>query len=83
MEAPRAHRPEPQEPVRALPTQPSDVRSATPPIFRGSHVGPIVRRLASIAVLAAIDAGGITAGLFLSLVLREVYYGRSLRWGSL
>jgi exopolysaccharide biosynthesis polyprenyl glycosylphosphotransferase len=83
---PRAHRPEPHEPVRALPApppQPTDVRSATPPILRGSHLVPVVRRLASIATLAAIDAGGVTAGLFVSFVLREVYYGRSLRWGSL
>src|SRR5213078_2346505 len=36
-----------------------------------------------IAALAAMDAAGITAGLFVSLVLREVYYGRNLRWGSL
>jgi exopolysaccharide biosynthesis polyprenyl glycosylphosphotransferase len=74
--------------VRALPTppatpQPSDVRSATPPIFRVTHLAPVVRRLASIAALAAIDAAGVTAGLFISFVLREIYYGRSLHWGSL
>jgi exopolysaccharide biosynthesis polyprenyl glycosylphosphotransferase len=84
---PRAHRPERQEPVRALPAapspQPTDARSARPPIFRTSHVAPVVRRLASISTLAAIDAAGVTAGLFVALVLREVYYGRSLRWGSL
>ena len=86
MTEPRAHRPDPHEPVRALPApspQPTDVRSATPPILRGSHLGPVVRRLASIAMLAAIDAGGVTGGLFVSFVLREVYYGRTLRWGSL
>ena len=74
--------------MRALPTppataQPSDVRSATPPIFRVTHVAPVVRRLASIAALAAIDAAGVTAGLFISFVLREIYYGRGLHWGSL
>jgi exopolysaccharide biosynthesis polyprenyl glycosylphosphotransferase len=74
--------------VRALPTQPAtpqpiDVRSATPPIFRVTHVAPVVRRLGSIAALAAIDAAGVTAGLFVSFVLREIYYGRSLHWGSL
>src|SRR4051794_40445502 len=87
MQDPRAHRPEPQEPVRALPAPPSpeptDVRSATPPIFRHSHLVPAVRRVTSIAALAAIDAAGITAGLFVALVLREVYYGRTLRWESL
>jgi exopolysaccharide biosynthesis polyprenyl glycosylphosphotransferase len=86
VESPRAHRPDPQESVRALPAPTAeqvDVRSATPPIFRGSHLAPVARRLASIAVLAAIDAVGVTAGLYFSLVLREVYYGRSIRWGSL
>ena len=86
MEVPRAHRPDPQESVRALPAptlEQADVRSATPPIFRGSHLAPVVRRLASITVLAAIDAVGVTAGLYLSLVLREVYYGRSIDWGGL
>ena len=87
MQVPRAHRPERQEPVRALPAPPSpeptDVRSAKPPILRASHLVPVVRRLTSIFLLAAMDTAGVTAGLFLSLVLREVYYGRSLSWGSL
>jgi exopolysaccharide biosynthesis polyprenyl glycosylphosphotransferase len=86
VEAPRAHRPEPQEPVRALPagaSQPTDVRSATPPIFRTSYVAPVMRRVASISALATIDAVGVTAGLFAALVLREVYYGRNLDWSSL
>ena len=86
MELPRAHRPDPQESVRALPAptrEQADVRSATPPILRGSHLAPAARRLASITVLAAIDAVGVTAGLYVSLILREVYYGRSIDWGSL
>ena len=86
MELPRAHRPDPQESVRALPAptaEQTDVRSATPAIFRGSHLAPAVRRLVSIAVLASLDAIGVTAGLFVSLVLREIYYGRTIDWGSL
>ena len=86
MELPRAHRPDPQESVRALPAptrEQADVRSATPPILRGSHLAPAARRLASITVLATIDAVGVTAGLYVSLILREVYYGRSIDWGSL
>jgi exopolysaccharide biosynthesis polyprenyl glycosylphosphotransferase len=87
VEVPRAHRPEPQEPVRVLPIpaapEPTDVRSATPLIFRGSHLAPVLRRLVSISALAAIDVAGVTAGLFIALVLREIYYGRSLSWGSL
>jgi exopolysaccharide biosynthesis polyprenyl glycosylphosphotransferase len=86
VELPRAHRPDPREPVRALPAptrEQADVRSARPPIFRGSHLAPAARRLASIVVLAAIDAVGVTAGLYISLVLREVYYGRTIDWRSL
>jgi exopolysaccharide biosynthesis polyprenyl glycosylphosphotransferase len=86
VEVPRAHRPDPQESVRALPAptlEQTDVRSATPPIFRTSYVAPFVRRVASISALATIDAVGVTAGLFSALVLREVYYGRSLDWSFL
>src|ERR687888_130180 len=84
MEAPRAHRPEAPEPVRAAPetpsAQPTDVRWATPSILRASHLAPLLRRTASILALAAIDAAGVTAGLFAALVLREVYYGRTPHW---
>jgi exopolysaccharide biosynthesis polyprenyl glycosylphosphotransferase len=88
MEVPRAHRREHEEPVRALPArqpdpEPTDVRAATPPILRSSHLLPLARRLGSIAALASIDAGGVTAGLFIALVLREIYYGRSLSWHGL
>jgi exopolysaccharide biosynthesis polyprenyl glycosylphosphotransferase len=84
MEIPRAHRPEAQEPVRAVPDappeQPTDVRWATPSALRPSHLARLVRRAASISALAAIDAAGITAALFAALVLREVYYGRTPHW---
>jgi exopolysaccharide biosynthesis polyprenyl glycosylphosphotransferase len=87
MQAPRAHRPERQRPVRAVPDpaagQPADVRSATPPLFRSSHLAPLARRLLSICMLAAIDAAGLTVGLLATLVLREVYYGRTPQWSSL
>jgi exopolysaccharide biosynthesis polyprenyl glycosylphosphotransferase len=86
MNTPRAHRREHDEPVRALPARPSeptDVRAATPAILRASHLAPLARRLASITALTAIDVGGVTVGLFVALVLREIYYGRALRWQSL
>jgi exopolysaccharide biosynthesis polyprenyl glycosylphosphotransferase len=42
----------------------------------------LVRRLASIAALIAIDVGGIAGALYLALVLRELYYGeRPILWG--
>jgi exopolysaccharide biosynthesis polyprenyl glycosylphosphotransferase len=87
VEVPRAHRPDEERPVRALPNSapsaPTDVRSATPPILHASHLAPAFRRLASIVALAAIDTAGVTGGFFATLVLREVYYGRAPRWGSL
>jgi exopolysaccharide biosynthesis polyprenyl glycosylphosphotransferase len=83
---PRAHRRPDNESVRALPAtppEPTDVRAATPPILRTSHLVPVLRRLASITALAAIDVAGVTIGLFAALVLREIYYGRTLRWHGL
>jgi exopolysaccharide biosynthesis polyprenyl glycosylphosphotransferase len=84
VEVPRARRPKAQEPVRAIPdspaAQPTDARWATPSILRASHVARLVRRAASISALAAIDAAGVTVGLFAALVLREVYYGRTPHW---
>jgi exopolysaccharide biosynthesis polyprenyl glycosylphosphotransferase len=87
VQAPRAHRPERQRPVRAVPNpaagEPADVRSATPPLFRSSHLAPLARRLLSICMLAAIDVAGLTGGLLATLVLREVYYGRTPHWAPL
>jgi exopolysaccharide biosynthesis polyprenyl glycosylphosphotransferase len=45
-------------------------------------VRSLVRRLASIASLVAIDVGGIAGALYLALVVRELYYGeRPVLWG--
>jgi len=42
----------------------------------------LVRRLASVLALAAIDVGGLAVALYLALVLRELYYGeRPILWG--
>src|SRR5262249_28060974 len=86
MPEPRAHRRRDEEPVRALPApppQPTDIRAATPPIFRASHLTPALRRVASITALVAIDVAGVTTGLFGALVLREIYYGRTIDWHGL
>jgi exopolysaccharide biosynthesis polyprenyl glycosylphosphotransferase len=87
MPEPRAHRRRDDEPVRALRAPPSpeptDVRAATPPILRVTHLAPALRRVASITALAAIDVAGVTAGLFAALVLREIYYGRAINWHGL
>jgi exopolysaccharide biosynthesis polyprenyl glycosylphosphotransferase len=87
MENPRAHRRRDEEPLRALPAapppEPTDVRAATPPILRATHLAPVLRRVASITALAAIDIAGVTAGLFAAFVLREIYYGRTIDWHGL
>jgi exopolysaccharide biosynthesis polyprenyl glycosylphosphotransferase len=42
----------------------------------------LMRRLASIAALAAIDVGGLASAVYLALVLRNLYYGvRPVLWG--
>jgi exopolysaccharide biosynthesis polyprenyl glycosylphosphotransferase len=79
----RAHRPEPERPVRAVQPPATDVRATTPAVLQAARVSSFVRRAASIVALATIDVVGLAAGLFAALVLREVYYGRSLRWESL
>jgi len=73
--------------VRVVPetpvAQPTDVRSATPVLFNANRLSSFVRRLLSIAALAAIDITGLGLGLLATLVLRELYYGRSPGWDSL
>src|SRR5436189_371266 len=87
MPEPRAHRRQDDESVRALPAppphEPTDVRAATPPIFRTTHLAPALRRVASITALVAIDVAGVTVGLFSAFVLREIYYGRAINWHGL
>ena len=69
--------------MRAIAYPPTDVRSGTPALFQATRLSSLVRRLASILALAAIDVFGLAAGLFAALVLRELYYGRSVRWHPL
>jgi FlaA1/EpsC-like NDP-sugar epimerase len=47
-----------------------------------SQLRSLVRRVASIVALVAIDVGGLAVALYLALVLRELYYGtRPILWG--
>src|SRR5690242_62053 len=84
-----AHRPEGSRPVRAVPEtgvaqpQPVDARAATPGLLKPSRLRTLSRRFASIAALVAIDVLGLGAALYGSLVLRELYYGRSPDWSFL
>jgi exopolysaccharide biosynthesis polyprenyl glycosylphosphotransferase len=66
--------------VRAVPgrepaSEPVDVRAAG--VLTRPRVGSFARRLLSIASLAALDVAGLGLGLYATLVLRDVYYGRT------
>ena len=60
-----------------------DIRARRAPIFAPPLLLALVRRLASIATLVFLDVAGLTLGLYTSLVLRELYYGRAPLWGLL
>jgi exopolysaccharide biosynthesis polyprenyl glycosylphosphotransferase len=60
---------------------PSDIRQARL-LPSGSQLRALIRRLASIVALVAIDVGGLAGALYLALVVRELYYGtRPVLWG--
>jgi hypothetical protein len=50
---------------------PADIRSARPYLLSTAPLKGSVRRLASMAALAAIDLFGLAAGIFLALALRD------------
>ena len=82
-----APRPDRRPPVRAVPNlppaQPTDIRAAAPLGLSASRLALLVRRGLSIVTLAAIDIVGLGLGLCAALVLRQVYYGRSVDWHAL
>jgi exopolysaccharide biosynthesis polyprenyl glycosylphosphotransferase len=59
----------------------ADIRSA-PVLPSGIQLRSLVRRSLSIGALVFIDLSGLASGLYLALVLRELYYGeRPILWG--
>ena len=63
------------------PLLPGDIRQ-TRLLPSASQLRSLLRRLASMVALVAIDVGGLAGALYLALVLREVYYGtRPILWG--
>ena len=63
------------------PVLPGDIRQ-TRLLPSASQLRSLVRRLASMVALVAIDIGGLAGALYLALVLRELYYGtRPVLWG--
>ena len=61
-----------------------DVRAARPYYLSASPLKTLVRRLASIVILAAIDISGLTIGLYGALALRAyVFDPKPILWGLL
>ena len=60
---------------------PSDIRQ-TRLLPSASQLRALIRRLASIVALVAIDVGGLAGALYLALVIRALYYGtQPVLWG--
>jgi exopolysaccharide biosynthesis polyprenyl glycosylphosphotransferase len=76
----------PDRPPPAEPSEPpkDDVRAARPVFLQRGWRRAVLRRLASIAALVALDIGGLALGLYIALVARElVYNGTDIFWGLL
>jgi exopolysaccharide biosynthesis polyprenyl glycosylphosphotransferase len=70
------------EPRPAAPVE--DIRSARPFLFSRSTLVAVVRRLLSVAVLVALDLAGLIFGVYVALMLRELYLGQwPPLWGIL
>jgi len=66
------------------PAVPEDVRAAKPYLLSGSPVRSLLRRLASITVLASIDIAGLVIGLYAALALRSAIVDpKPILWGLL
>lgn len=70
----------PPAPVAA----PADVRAARPYLLTGRRLRSLARRILSVGALVGLDVLGLTLGIYLALVLREVVYGNTpILWGLL
>jgi exopolysaccharide biosynthesis polyprenyl glycosylphosphotransferase len=66
------------------PAVPEDVRAAKPYLLSGSPVRSLLRRLASVTVLASIDIAGLVMGLYAALALRSAIVDpKPILWGLL
>jgi exopolysaccharide biosynthesis polyprenyl glycosylphosphotransferase len=66
------------------PTLVEDVRSARPYLLSRSPLKTLVRRVVSIASLAAIDIGGLVLGLYAALTLRALLFDpKPILWNLL
>ena len=61
-----------------------DIRAARPVFLQRGWQRAVLRRVASIAALVALDVGGLALGLYLALVVRElVFNGTDILWSLL
>jgi exopolysaccharide biosynthesis polyprenyl glycosylphosphotransferase len=62
----------------------SDIRAGAPFLLTRAQLLAAGRRLLSITALVCIDLGGLVLGVYVALVARELYYGRTpILWGVL
>jgi exopolysaccharide biosynthesis polyprenyl glycosylphosphotransferase len=74
----------PAAPVESRPAPVEDIRSAQPYLLSRTTLVAVVRRLASVAALVAVDLLGLVLGVFVALILREAYLGQwPPLWGIL
>ena len=69
-------------PAPAAPLE--DIRSARPYLLSRTTLVAVLRRLLSVAVLVTLDLAGLVFGIYLALILRELYLGEwPPLWGIL
>jgi exopolysaccharide biosynthesis polyprenyl glycosylphosphotransferase len=72
----------PTEPRPAAPVE--DIRSARPYLFSRPTLVAVVRRLLSVAALVTLDLAGLVFGIYVALIIRELYLGEwPPLWGIL
>jgi FlaA1/EpsC-like NDP-sugar epimerase len=72
----------PTEPRPAAPVE--DIRSARPYLFSRTTLVAVVRRLLSVAALVTLDLAGLVFGIYVALIVRELYLGEwPPLWGIL
>jgi exopolysaccharide biosynthesis polyprenyl glycosylphosphotransferase len=74
----------PATPVETSPAPAEDIRSARPYLFTRVTLIAAARRLASILALVTLDLAGLVFGIYVALLLRELYLGQwPPLWGIL
>ena len=70
-----------EEPVRVQQT--ADLRAGTPYLLTPVPFRNLMRRVAAIVTLAALDAAGLALGLYAALVLRSLLFEEDVLWALL